>query len=187
MAKFNANGHNFQVGMARPVDQNGDYKIDPNDDRVIIGHTRPRWTVGMTNTFNYKNFEFSFFISGRLDYTYNTGGEWQGGRYVQRSISYYNENNKNSYYQKPIYNVAGGDPYDNLLGYKSGSFLKLRNISLGYTFDKKMLKNSGFENLKLYVQAKNPCLLYSKIDWLDPDLGGSTWNRGFTFGINAEF
>ena len=42
MAEFNKKGHSFQVGMARPVDQNGDHKIDPNDDRIVVGHTRPR-------------------------------------------------------------------------------------------------------------------------------------------------
>jgi len=136
MAKFNANGHSFQTGMSRPVDQNADWKIDPNNDRTIIGHTRPRWTLGMTNTFTYKNFDLSFFLYGRLGYTYNTDGEWQGGRYVQRSIDYYNENNKDAEYQKPIYDVAGGDPYYNILGYRNGSFLKIRNINLGYTFPK---------------------------------------------------
>jgi hypothetical protein len=200
MAKFNANGHSFQVGMARPADLNGDSKIDPNNDRKIIGHTRPRWTVGMTNSFTYKNFDFSFFINGRLGYTYNTGGEWQGGRYIQRSISYYNENNKNADYQKPIYNVAGGDPYYNILGYRSGSFIKIRDINLGYTFPVSIARKLGLENLKVYVQAKNPGMLFSKIDWLDMDLskGGngttndptvsnSTWNRGFVFGVNVGF
>lgn len=187
MAKFNAKGQSFQVGMARPVDQNGDYRIDPNDDRVIIGHTRPRWTVGMTNTFNYKSIELSIFFSGRLGYTYDTGAEWQGGRYVQRSISYYNENNKNAEYQKPMYNVGGGDPYYSILGYRSGSFLKIRNISLGYTLPKTVVRRMGVSNLKVYVQAKNPGMIFSKIDWIDPDLGGSTWNRGFTFGLNVDF
>jgi TonB-linked SusC/RagA family outer membrane protein len=187
MEKFNANGHSFQVGMSRPVDQNGDYKIDPNDDRVIIGHTRPRWTGGMTNTFTYKDFELSVFLYGRLGYTVNTDGEWQGGRYVQRSISYWNENNKNADYQKPIFNVAGGDPYYNILGYRSGSFIKVRNISLGYNVPRHTIRKFGAENLKLYVQAKNPGMLMSKIDWLDMDLGGSTWNRGFTFGLNIGF
>ena len=42
MAEFNKKGHSFQVGMARPADQNGDHKIDPNDDRIVVGHTRPR-------------------------------------------------------------------------------------------------------------------------------------------------
>lgn len=187
MEKFNANGHAFQVGMARPVDQNGDYRIDPNDDRKIIGHTRPRWTGGMTNTFTYKGIELSVFLYGRLDYTVNTNGEWQGGRYVQRSISYWNENNKNADYQKPIYNVAGGDPYYNILGYRSGSFIKIRNISLGYIFPRNMIKNLGVDSLKIYLQAKNPGMLMSDIDWLDMDLGGSTWNRGFTFGLNVGF
>lgn len=187
MAKFNANGHNFQVGQARPVDQNGDYKIDANNDRVIIGHTRPRWTVGMTNSFTYKNFDLSIFLYGRLGYTVSTGGEWQGGRYVQRSISYYNENNKNATYQKPIYNVAGGDPYYTILGYRDGSFIKIRNINLGYTFSKSICKTLHLENLKVYAQAKNPGMLFSKISWLDEDLGGSTWNRGFVFGLNVGF
>ena len=75
MAEFNKKGHSFQVGMARPVDQNGDHKIDPNDDRIVVGHTRPRWTLGMTNTFSYKNFELSFMLYGRFDYMVDTGGE----------------------------------------------------------------------------------------------------------------
>lgn len=187
MQKFNANGHGFQVGLSRPVDQNGDYKIDPNEDRVIIGHTRPRWTVGMTNSLTYKDFDLSIFLYGRLGYTFNTNGEWQGGRYVQRSISYYNENNKNADYQKPIYNVAGGDPYYNILGYRSGSFIKIRNINLGYNFPKRISDKLQLENLKIYIQARNPGMLFSKIDWLDMDLGGSTWNRGFVFGLNVGF
>ncbi len=187
MEKFNANDHSFQVGMSRPVDQNGDYRINPNDDRVIIGNTRPRWTVGMTNTFTYRNFDLSVFMFGRLGYTFNTGGEWQGGRYVQRSIDYYNENNTDAEYQKPIFNVAGGDPYFSTLGYRSGSFIKIRNINLGYTLPVSVTERMGIENLKVYVQARNPGMVYSKIDWLDMDTGLSTWNRGFVFGLNVGF
>ncbi|MFT2010437.1 TonB-dependent receptor [Pontibacter sp. 13R65] len=187
MARFNANGHNFQVGMSRPVDQNNDYIINPNNDRVIIGHTRPRWTVGLTNNFTFRNFDLAVFLFGRLGYTFNTEGEWQGGRYVQRSISYYNENNKDAEYQKPIYNVAGGDPYSNILGYRSGSFVKIRNINLGYTVPKSVTDKIKIDNLKVYVQARNPGIIYSKIDWLDMDTGLSTWNRGYVVGLNIGF
>jgi hypothetical protein len=154
----------------------------------------------MTNTFTYKNFDLSCFIYGRLDYTFDTGGEWQGGRYVQRSISYYNENNKNADYQKPIFNVGVGDPYYNIMGYRSGSFLKIRDINLGYTFPKTLANRIGLQTLKVYVQAKNPGMIYSKINWLDMDLSRSgngttddptvstsTWNRGIVFGINIGF
>lgn len=190
MAKFNAKGHSFQAGMARPVDQNGDYKINPNDDRVVIGHTRPRWTFGMTNTFSYKNFDLSVMLYGRFDYMVDTGGEWQGGRYTQRKINYYNENNKNAEYQKPIHDDGGGDPYYQILGYKNGSFLKVRNISLGYTFPQTLVKKWNLSNLKVYVQAKNPGRIFSNIDFLELDASQnltSTWNRGFTIGLNVGF
>jgi TonB-linked SusC/RagA family outer membrane protein len=187
MQKYNDKGHKFQAGMARPVDQNNDYVINPNQDRVIIGNTRPRWTVGMNNTFTYKNFDLSIFLYGRLGYMFNTGGEAQGGRYVQRKIDYYTENNKDAEYQKPIYNVAGGDAYSGILGYKQASFIKVRYINLGYTFPKAITSKMHMQSLKVYVQAKNPGMLYSQIDWLDMDLGGSTWNRGLVFGLNADF
>ena len=190
MAEFNKKGHSFQVGMARPVDQNGDHKIDPNDDHIVVGHTRPRWTLGMTNTFSYKNFELSFMLYGRFDYMVDTGGEWQGGRYTQRKINYYNENNKNAEYQKPIHDDGGGDPYYRILGYKNGSFLKVRNVSLGYVFPKNMVSKWNLSNLKVYVQAKNPGRIFSNIDFLELDASQnltSTWNRGFTIGLNVGF
>lgn len=190
MAKYNANGHSFSAGMVRPVDQNGDYKIDPNDDRVVIGHTRPRWTFGMTNTFSYRNLDLSFMVYGRFGYKVNTGGEWQGGRYMQRQINYYNENNQNADYQKPIYNIGGGDPYFQILGYKDGSFLKVRNISVGYTFPMSLIKRLGLSALRVYAQAKNPGRIFSNIDFLELDATQaytSTWNRGYTVGLNISF
>lgn len=187
MAKFNNNGHDFQVGMARPVDQDGDNKIDPNKDRTIIGHTDPRWTIGINSNLTYKGFDLGIQLYGRMDFTYDTGGVWVGGRYNVRSYDYYNENNKNASYQKPIFDEGGKDVYYNVLGYTNGSYLKIRNISLGYTFTSKMLKNTGLSNLRLYAQCKNPGMIFSHIDFLDMDTYSSTYNTGFTFGLNVAF
>lgn len=191
---FNSNGTNFTPGSARPVDINGDNKIDPNNDRVVIGNTRPRWIVGMTNTVTYKSFEFSIFLYGRLKYLFNTGGEAQTARGVQRVINYYTENNTNAEYQKPIHTEATGDPYSVVLGFKDASFIKIRNISLGYSLDGKALKTSAISNVKIYAQIANPGMLFSKIDWLDMDVAtttpafnGATFNRGITIGLNASF
>lgn len=187
IAKFNTNGHNFSPGLSRPVDQNGDYRIDANNDRVIIGNTIPKYILGLTNSFSYRGLELSVFMYGRMGYLYDTGGESQTGRFNQRSINYYTEVNTDSDYQKPIYTAGTGDPYSLTLGYKDGSFLKIRNISLGYNLPEKISKSLGLSSSRVYAQALNPGMVFNKIDWIDMDLRSSAWNRGFTFGMNLEF
>src|SRR5206468_1583601 len=118
MQAMNANGNAFTVGSVRVADLNGDNKIDPNNDREIIGWTRPRWIVGMTNTFTYKDWDLSIFLYGRFNYLYNSGGEGEAARGVQRTINYYTETNTNAEYQKPIFNSGNApvDPYYTALG-----------------------------------------------------------------------
>jgi TonB-linked SusC/RagA family outer membrane protein len=188
MAKFNANGNAFTAGSIRIEDVNGDHKIDPNNDRQIIGGTRPTWVVGMTNSVNYKNFDLSILLYGRLNYWYAYGGEVEAARSVNRKINYYTEINQDAEFQKPIFNAGGaaGDPYYASLGYMKSSFIKIRNISLGYNFSKKLLAGK-LNNLRAYAQVANPGMLYSKIKFRDMDVVSPTWNRGFTFGINAAF
>ena len=179
----------IQIETLEKDGDGGVHKYSTND-RQVLGHTNPDWIVGLNNTFTYKNFDLSVMMYGRFDYMVDTGGEWQGGRYMQRKIDYYNENNQDAEYQKPIYNIGGGDQYYRVLGYKKGSFLKVRNISLGYTFPQKLINKWGMSNLKLYVQAKNPGRIFSNIDFLELDASQaytSTWNRGFTVGLNVGF
>jgi TonB-linked SusC/RagA family outer membrane protein len=187
MQKFNANGHNFEVGMSRPKDQNGDYKIDANDDRVVVGHLDPRWTLGLNTNFTYKALDLGIQLYGRMDYTYNEAGVWVGGRYNVRSYDYYNENNKDAEYQKPIFDEGGRDAYYDVLGRRNGSYLKIRNISLGYTFPTRQIASSGLSNLRVYVQCKNPGMLFSNVDFQDMDTNSNLYNTGFTFGLNVSF
>ncbi len=187
LRKFALNGNTFTPGNVRPIDQNGDNKIDANNDRTIIGNSRPRWIVGMTNSITYKNFELSVFVYGRMNYWANTGGEGQTARGNQRKINYWTENNQNSEYQKPIYSVASGDPYSPSLGYKKASFLKIRNISAAYNLPSKLLKPLHMSSLRVYFQAANPGMLFSRIKFMDMDVNSMFSNRGFTFGINAGF
>lgn len=187
MALFNATGANFSAGNVRPVDQNGDYVIDANNDRVIIGSTIPKYILGLTNTFTYKNIELSIFLYGRMGYKYDTGGEDQTGRFNQRLIDYYTENNTNSEYQKPIYTEGTGDMFSTALGYRNADFIKIRNISLGYFLPNQVVEKLNLSSIKVYVQALNPGMIYSKIDWIDMDLESSYWNRGFTSGLSVTF
>ena len=186
MAKFNANGEAFTAGMVRPVDQNGDHKID-DEDRVILGNQNPRLTAGWSNVLTWKGFELSLELQGRFKYMVSTGGEGQLGMYQQREIDYWRPDNTGAEWQKPIYSTGGGDKKAALLGFQDASFIKVRNLSLGYNFDKSICSALGISGAKLYVQGKNLGMLYSSIDFLDLDTGWTYYNRGFTVGLNVEF
>jgi TonB-linked SusC/RagA family outer membrane protein len=186
MAKFNENGHSFTAGSVRPIDQNGDYKIDA-DDRVILGNLNPTTTGGWTNIFTWKGLEVTLDLQGRFGFMINTGGEGQLGMYQQREISYWRPDNMGADWQKPVYSQAGGDPYAALLGFQKASFIKIRNLSLGYNLDKAVCKSIGINGAKLYVQGKNLGMLYSSVDFMDLDTGWTYFNRGFTVGLQVEF
>lgn len=187
MAKFNANGHTFTAGNVRPKDLNGDYKIDANNDRKIIGSTIPKYILGITNTFSYKGFELSALLYGRMGYIYSTGGEGMVGRYQQRAVNYWTDTNTNSEYQKPIYSAGYGDQYYASLGYKHGSFLKIRNISLGYNFSDRIASKLKVSKLRLYVQATNPGFIFSQVSFIDLDTKYHASNRGFVTGLSVQF
>jgi TonB-linked SusC/RagA family outer membrane protein len=182
--------HNFKVGQIRPVDQNGDYMIDANNDRVVIGQTRPSWSGGLVNTFSYKGLELRVQIYGRLGYWTNGGNVVMGGRYMIRKVDYYNENNRNATYQRPEYVPDGSDrdQFNTIQAYSKASFLNVQNVSLGYVFPKKMIQKwNGMQNLKAYVQVVNPGSLYSSAKWKNMDLNSPFWNRNFVFGLNVSF
>ncbi len=191
MGKFNANIVNinskFAPGSIKVADLNGDYKIDANNDRRIVGKANPSWTGGLTNTFSYKNWDLTMFIFARWNFTIATGAESLEGRFAQRKINYWTPNNPTNDYPAPFKNSAAGDPYKSSMNYQDGSFIKIRNISLGYNLPKAASSLVYLSNVKVYAQVLNPGLIYSKIDWIDPDLGGSTFNRGFVFGLNVGF
>lgn len=187
MAKFNANGHKFEAGMARPEDQNGDYQID-DKDKVIIGNKNPRWTMGWTNNFSWKGIELGISIYGRMKYTIGgLGNALTGYDNIGSELSYWTPNNTNAEFQKPFYTTSGGDTFSGQLGYRDASFLKVRNISLGYNFDKRICSKFRLSNLKVYAQAVNPFSLHQSIDWYDLDTSSSYYTRSFVFGLEIGF
>ena len=166
--KYGAKPGNIRV---KDLDNNG--KIDGND-REIVGKIRPRWSGGWTNTFSYKNWELSCFIYARWKFTVAKGAETLGGMYAMRNVDYWeagsNENAK--YYAPGINGIGAADPYSSAMNYQDGSYIKMRNISLGYNFSPRQLEHwgLGINSLKLYVQAQNPFTIYRKCKWLDTDL-----------------
>jgi TonB-linked SusC/RagA family outer membrane protein len=187
MAKWTT--ENFKPGNVRPKDQNGDYLMDAND-RVILGNSDPRWTMGWNNTFNYKGFELGIGLYGRMGYTASLGGQSLTAHANQMEIDYWTPDNPNAEFQKPILGQASSgsqDKYSGLLGFRKASFVKIRNISMGYIFPKDIASKIGVANLKLYAQAVNPGSLYQSLKWYDFDTEATYFNRSFVMGLEVGF
>lgn len=185
-------------GQIKVKDLNDDGVIDANNDKKIIGSTRPDWSGGITNTFNLKNFELSFFIYSRWGGLFKSGALTLDGRYQQRKIDYWvADTNESAEYYSPGSNGESADTYSSSMNYQDGSFIKMRNISLGYNFTPKQLKKTGLSTLKIYAQCMNPFIIYKKCDYLDTDLsnydnntvsvGSATTIKGLVFGVNIGF
>lgn len=185
-------------GQIRVKDLNDDGVIDSNNDRQIVGKARPDWSGGIANTFNYKNIELSFFIYSRWGFTVNKGSVNLGGLYQMRKLDYWIAGvNEDAEYYSPGSNGVNADFYAGSQGYQDGSFIKMRNINLGYNFNSKQLSKLGINNLKIYAQVMNPFTIYSKCKILDTDLSSYDNNttssgtditiRGMVFGLNVGF
>lgn len=187
-------------GQIKVKDLNQDGAIDATYDRQIVGKVRPDWSGGWTNTFIYKDIELSFFIYSRWGFTVPQGAATLDGRYMMRRLDYWVANtHENAEYYSPGSNGEAADTYSSSMNYQDGSYIKMRNISLGYNFPQKLLKSTGLSSLKLYVQAMNPFTIYKACDWLDTDLrnydnnpgspvyGSATTLRSFVVGVNLGF
>ncbi|MBR2234862.1 MAG: TonB-dependent receptor [Prevotella sp.] len=189
MAKWNENGYNFTAGNVRPKDQNGDYKMD-GDDRVVLGRRNPSTTFGWNNRFSWNGLELGIQIFGRLGYMFSTGGEAMTAHGNQREIDYWTPSNTGAEYQKPILGQATSgsqDAFSSLLGFKKASFIKVRNISLGYNLPKTLLRNATLSHAKIYAQVVNPFSLKQSVDGFDLDTGRTYFNRSFVFGLEIGF
>jgi TonB-linked SusC/RagA family outer membrane protein len=189
MAKFNANGSQFAPGKIKIKDQNGDYRIDGNYDRVVIGNTSPRWTLGLTNTFGYKGIDLSVFLTGRLKYMSGVGEALTGMYGDQRMLDYWTPDNTGAEYQRPFMSEAGGDTYAGTY-YKDDSWIKIRNISLGYQLPKSLLSKVKINRLRVFAQVQNAGMLWSRNNFRDSEYGTNGtlyYNRGYVFGINVGF
>lgn len=190
MAKWNENGYNFSPGMVKPVDQNGDYKMQGDDDRVIIGNKRPTLTAGWTNSFNYKGIELSFQMYGRFNYYVHAPQYLFGYGNLGNAVDYWTPDNTGAEFQKPILTseqTGTADMFASQNGYKKANFVRMRNISVGYTFPQKLLEKATIKNLKIYGQVINPFDIYQSVDGLDLDTGLSFYNRSWVIGLEIGF
>ncbi|MCR9064398.1 MAG: TonB-dependent receptor [Cytophagales bacterium] len=184
-------------GDIKVKDQNGDGQIDAVNDRIVLaGNNRPAWFGGINNKVRYKGFDLSLYFFARWGQTISPSFL---GRYDRQSnlsnstaiIDYWTPENPTNEYPRPNAGTSGSSTlYWSTIGYVDGSYLRLRNATLGYTLAG--LKKGPFDNLRVYVTGSN-LLTWTKSPKLkeyDPERGGgesAPMLKNVVMGLNIGF
>ena len=188
----------FKPGDIKIVDRNGDYKIT-SEDRFILGHENPNVTLSMSNYFNYKDFDFSFFMNGAFRQTKSFNRELRlSGSYSGAKVNYCriigeDENGNpisNRSNEAPRPNIDFENPnYISSLYKEDASFLRIGQVTLGYTLPKALLQNVGIQKLRVYATVQN-AYVFTGYSGTDPESGGDfnePMPRTYLFGVNLSF
>lgn len=203
-------------------DLNGDGVID-EQDRTYLGNPEPKFSYGFNNTFTYKGFDINIFINGvygnklvnlfRQDFTNpmrnsNLLKEATGIAHVELIDPAQPEEIWNVHVSNPEsatvqrLNTADGNDNNRMSSrfVEDGSYLRIKNISLGYTFPQKWTRKWHIENLRVYMNIQN-AFTFTKYKGYDPEVGAYNYNvllrgvdyarypsqRIYTVGLNLSF
>jgi TonB-linked SusC/RagA family outer membrane protein len=184
-------------GSVRVVDQNNDGLIsstDNIDDRVVLGSQLPNYLIGITNRLKYRNFDLSFFVYYRNGVQYNnsalsgTFGEINSVRYNKlASLDYWRSDNPSNTY----FGVAAPNPYRSAINYQDASFLRISDITMGYTLPQGLMSRWKLSNARVYVQAMNP-FVFTKFTGFDPEFNSAIYqddvpSTALTLGVAISF
>jgi hypothetical protein len=178
-----------EPGFFRFVDRNNDGSITP-DDRGQIGNPNPKFTYGLNFTLGYKNFDLTaFFYGTQGNDIFNYNRWWtdfwpsfQG----QKSDDLLNKSWTPERTNTDVPKASGKSNFSTNTSSTSyyienGSFLRMKNIQLGYKLPQGVLDRVGLTNARVYVQGIN-LFTATKYSGLDPELGGSDLARGIDAG-----
>lgn len=189
-------------GMTKYKDINGDGKITP-DDRTSIGNGYPNFYGGITNRFQFYGVDFSFllqFSAGNDVYNAMRVFLTQSRNERTNMLAEVGDRWKPTNASNKVPSATGYIPYDISSRFiEDASFLRLKNITLGYTLPEKWTRKIWVNKLRLYVSAQNLFCL-TKYSGFDPEVSmlsspltpGFDWgaypkSRVFTMGLDIQF
>lgn len=189
-AYMNADGDLIQPnavpGDVRFVDIDGNGKIT-DDDRTDIGKGMPDWTFGWNLNMSWKNIDFSMMWQGtagndvfdatrRTDIAATNLPSWMLNRWTGEGTS----NRIPRYVQGDNVNWQSSDLY-----VYDGSYLRLKNIQLGYTLPKAWTNKILISSLRFYVAAEN-LLTFTKYPGFDPEISSGGTSLGIDYGVYPQ-
>lgn len=184
-------------GDIKFLDINNDGVV--NDyDRTYIGNPTPAWNFSMTNSFSYRNFDMQVFLQGVAgNDIYNANRVTLEGMYTVRNQTkkvlnrWTGEGTSNSM-PRAIYSDPNKNTRTSTRFIEDGSYLRLKNLTLGYTLPESLIKKASINSLRFYMSAQN-LLTLTKYSGFDPEIQGGVDNsnypltRTISFGVDLKF
>ncbi len=199
-----AASYNQMPGQAKVKDLNNDGKIDANNDRTIVGNSDPDWSASVASNLRVGNFDLTISaFTNQGVYAYSnfhanfTDVRDRGRQKLDISDWYVPENGaglpaqfSNSY---PQPRNTGTYWRNNGVGYyRDASFIKVKNIALGYTFTEKTLAKTKIKGLKIYANVLNPFVI-TDYEGYDPEWATASLQVGrvssvtYQLGLSLKF
>lgn len=188
-------------GDIKYKDINGDGKIDDNDIVPIGSTTKPNLIYGFGVSAQWKGFDFnvlfqgvgksSFFINGFTVYPFSQGS-W--GNILTDVVDNYwslgKNEDVNAKYPRLTYGNNSNNNRASTYWLRDGSYLRLKNLEIGYTLPKAFVSSMHIQNVRFYFMATN-LLTFSDFDLWDPELGSSDGqqyplSKTFTLGMTIN-
>lgn len=158
--------------------------------RIFAGNPNPKYTFGINNTFSYKNFDLGIFFQGVAgNKIFNAGGQYMS---ANGSNGYDNQTaDQASYWDKPGDLTSVPEPrlfYGNGVGnstryISSGNFIRLKTLTLGYTFPTSVLTKIKLSKLRLYATAQNLATITGYKGW-DPEVNADYQSTNINQGVD---
>ncbi len=185
----NSNGQMLQPaaipGDLRFVDNNGDGVIDM-DDMVYIGKPYPDWIYGLNVNLEFKGIDLCIGLQGATGFEIYNGIKGSNVNFSNRYASFYEDrwtqNNPTNTWFRPLASDRNVNTRPSALFIEDGSYIRLRNITIGYTLPHDLTKKAHIEDLRLFVTLNN-MLTITDYTGLDPEVGYSS-NLPGSFGVD---
>ncbi len=194
-----------QFGTLRPgdiryADINGDKKIT-DDDQVVIGHPAfPQVIFGVTLNAGWHGVDLGMLWQGATQSSFQLTNEaalpyFNGAKIFEEQLDYWTPENRNAKYPVILPSPSTNSQQVSSFWQRDGSYLRLKNIELGYTLPRSVMDRLRISSIRIYTAAQN-LLTFSAEKYLDPEIGVSSASKRaryyfqqkvFSFGLNANF
>lgn len=172
--------------------------IDDND-RTVLGNPSARYTFSLNLGADWKNFDFTLFLQGvgKKEIYYSSYGArpfYIGRSMMRNQLDTWTPDNRDAQFPLLLIDGSGSNPNNIISDFwvKSGAYMRIKNVVIGYTLPKELLRKTKIENVRFYASGQNLFTLTNAYEGYDPEESVSSGNfyplmQTYTFGVDIRF